>query len=127
MRWYAVPVLPGEHVTAETGTGFVHTAPTHGQEDFEAYQRHLEVGAAACGLGRVSAARPSCAHAGHQARGRVCGRASAATSECWRWLCRGEHCMPVKTCRLVIAFACLLDQMSKFSVELRLMFHRLSA
>ncbi len=32
---FDVPVLPGEHVTADTGTGFVHTAPGHGEEDFE--------------------------------------------------------------------------------------------
>jgi isoleucyl-tRNA synthetase len=29
-----VPVLLGEHVTTEAGTGAVHTAPGHGQEDF---------------------------------------------------------------------------------------------
>ena len=29
-----VPVLLGEHVTLETGTGAVHTAPAHGQEDY---------------------------------------------------------------------------------------------
>ncbi|MFW5926620.1 MAG: isoleucine--tRNA ligase [Wenzhouxiangella sp.] len=32
---YRVPVILGEHVTTETGTGAVHTAPGHGQEDFE--------------------------------------------------------------------------------------------
>ncbi|MEN8236349.1 MAG: isoleucine--tRNA ligase [Pseudomonadota bacterium] len=32
---FTVPLLPGKHVTTETGTGFVHTAPGHGQEDFE--------------------------------------------------------------------------------------------
>jgi len=32
---FAVPVLPGAHVTADTGTGFVHTAPGHGEDDFE--------------------------------------------------------------------------------------------
>ncbi|HVW73824.1 MAG TPA: isoleucine--tRNA ligase [Rhizomicrobium sp.] len=32
---FEVPVLPGAHVTADTGTGFVHTAPGHGEEDFE--------------------------------------------------------------------------------------------
>jgi isoleucyl-tRNA synthetase len=32
---FSVPVLSGEHVTADTGTGFVHTAPGHGEEDFE--------------------------------------------------------------------------------------------
>ncbi len=29
-----VPVLLGEHVTTDAGTGAVHTAPGHGQEDF---------------------------------------------------------------------------------------------
>ena len=29
------PVVLGEHVTLEAGTGFVHTAPGHGREDFE--------------------------------------------------------------------------------------------
>ena len=32
---FVVPVLPGDHVTADTGTGFVHMAPGHGEEDFE--------------------------------------------------------------------------------------------
>lgn len=30
-----VPVILGEHVTVETGTGAVHTAPAHGVEDFQ--------------------------------------------------------------------------------------------
>jgi len=29
------PILVGEHVTLEAGTGAVHTAPGHGQEDYE--------------------------------------------------------------------------------------------
>jgi isoleucyl-tRNA synthetase len=29
-----IPILLGEHVSAEDGTGAVHTAPGHGQEDF---------------------------------------------------------------------------------------------
>src|SRR5690606_21077637 len=29
-----VPIILGEHVSAEDGTGAVHTAPGHGQEDF---------------------------------------------------------------------------------------------
>lgn len=29
------PILLGDHVTLEAGTGLVHTAPAHGQEDFE--------------------------------------------------------------------------------------------
>ncbi|MGD0189725.1 MAG: isoleucine--tRNA ligase [Rhizomicrobium sp.] len=41
---FDVPLLPGEHVTADTGTGFVHTAPGHGEEDFELGRAHkLEV------------------------------------------------------------------------------------
>ena len=32
---FEVPLLAGEHVTDDTGTGFVHTAPGHGTEDFE--------------------------------------------------------------------------------------------
>jgi isoleucyl-tRNA synthetase len=31
----ACPVVTGEHVTLEAGTGLVHTAPGHGQEDYE--------------------------------------------------------------------------------------------
>ena len=32
---FDVPLLDGDHVTDDTGTGFVHTAPSHGREDFE--------------------------------------------------------------------------------------------
>ncbi|MBE2276132.1 MAG: isoleucine--tRNA ligase [Rhodobacteraceae bacterium] len=32
---YDVPMLPGEHVTDEAGTGFVHTAPSHGDDDYQ--------------------------------------------------------------------------------------------
>jgi isoleucyl-tRNA synthetase len=32
---FSVPLLNGDHVTDDTGTGFVHTAPGHGREDFE--------------------------------------------------------------------------------------------
>lgn len=31
---FPVPLLPGSHVTLEAGTGLVHTAPSHGVEDF---------------------------------------------------------------------------------------------
>lgn len=37
-----IPIVLGEHVTLDTGTGAVHTAPAHGQEDyFMAKQYHL--------------------------------------------------------------------------------------
>jgi isoleucyl-tRNA synthetase len=32
---FAVPLLAGDHVTEDTGTGFVHTAPGHGRDDFD--------------------------------------------------------------------------------------------
>ncbi|WP_323010119.1 isoleucine--tRNA ligase [Paracoccus sp. (in: a-proteobacteria)] len=32
---YDVPMLPGEHVTEDAGTGFVHTAPSHGDDDYQ--------------------------------------------------------------------------------------------
>ncbi len=39
-----VPVILGEHVTTEAGTGAVHTAPAHGQDDFVVgTQYNLEV------------------------------------------------------------------------------------
>ncbi len=34
---YDVPMIDGDHVTEEAGTGFVHTAPSHGQEDYDAF------------------------------------------------------------------------------------------
>jgi isoleucyl-tRNA synthetase len=37
---FAVPLLEGAHVTGEDGTGFVHTAPGHGREDFEIWMEH---------------------------------------------------------------------------------------
>jgi isoleucyl-tRNA synthetase len=37
---FNVPLLSGEHVTADTGTGFVHTAPGHGTEDFEIWEQN---------------------------------------------------------------------------------------
>ncbi len=34
---YEVPMIDGDHVTDEAGTGFVHTAPSHGADDYEAF------------------------------------------------------------------------------------------
>lgn len=42
---FTVPMLDGDHVTDDAGTGFVHTAPGHGREDFDAWMaqaRELE-------------------------------------------------------------------------------------
>ena len=49
---FFVPLLAGDHVTDDTGTGFVHTAPGHGRDDFEiwtANARSLEE----CGISSV--------------------------------------------------------------------------
>ncbi|MEH7828317.1 isoleucine--tRNA ligase [Gemmobacter denitrificans] len=36
IEWnYDVPMLPGDHVTDDAGTGFVHTAPSHGDDDYQ--------------------------------------------------------------------------------------------
>jgi isoleucyl-tRNA synthetase len=35
-----VPIVLAEHVTTESGTGLVHTAPAHGVEDFQVGQRY---------------------------------------------------------------------------------------
>jgi len=41
---FDVPVLAGDFVTGETGTGFVHIAPGHGQDDYELGRKnHIEV------------------------------------------------------------------------------------
>jgi isoleucyl-tRNA synthetase len=37
---YDVPMLPGDHVTDDAGTGFVHTAPSHGDDDYQIGQKH---------------------------------------------------------------------------------------
>ena len=37
-----VPLLAGDHVTDDAGTGFVHTAPSHGREDFDAWMSNIK-------------------------------------------------------------------------------------
>ena len=37
---FDVPLIDGDHVTDDAGTGFVHTAPSHGREDFDAWMHH---------------------------------------------------------------------------------------
>ncbi|MDD7911344.1 isoleucine--tRNA ligase [Pseudovibrio exalbescens] len=39
---FFVPVLAGDHVTDDAGTGFVHTAPGHGAEDFQMFLDNRE-------------------------------------------------------------------------------------
>jgi isoleucyl-tRNA synthetase len=35
-----IPMLPGDHVTDDAGTGFVHTAPSHGDDDYQMGLKH---------------------------------------------------------------------------------------
>jgi isoleucyl-tRNA synthetase len=37
---FSVPLLAGDHVTDDAGTGFVHTAPGHGADDYEVWKAH---------------------------------------------------------------------------------------
>ena len=37
---FNVPLLAGDHVTDDAGTGFVHTAPGHGQDDYQLWLAH---------------------------------------------------------------------------------------
>ena len=37
---FAVPLLSGDHVTDDAGTGFVHTAPGHGADDYAVWLSH---------------------------------------------------------------------------------------
>ncbi|MEP2943755.1 MAG: isoleucine--tRNA ligase [Hyphomicrobiales bacterium] len=34
---FTIPMLNGDHVTDDAGTGFVHTAPSHGRDDFDVW------------------------------------------------------------------------------------------
>ena len=40
---FIVPLFDGEHVTEDTGTGFVHTAPGHGREDFDIWTKNASL------------------------------------------------------------------------------------
>lgn len=37
---FGVPLLAGDHVTDDAGTGFVHTAPGHGADDYQVWLAH---------------------------------------------------------------------------------------
>ncbi|WP_028487184.1 isoleucine--tRNA ligase [Thiomicrorhabdus chilensis] len=54
-----VPLILGDHVTTEAGTGCVHTAPGHGQEDFAVGLKYdLEVDCPVDGRGNYVAGTP---------------------------------------------------------------------
>jgi isoleucyl-tRNA synthetase len=54
-----VPVITGEHVTLEAGTGLVHTAPAHGVDDYlVGKQNHLPVDSPLMSSGKFAAEEP---------------------------------------------------------------------
>lgn len=56
---FPVPLLAGGFVTTEQGTGLVHIAPSHGEDDFELGRKHgLEVPDSVAGDGTYTAAAP---------------------------------------------------------------------
>ena len=54
-----VPIICGEHVTLEAGTGLVHTAPAHGLDDYFIGQKYgLSTDSPVDAAGNFSAATP---------------------------------------------------------------------
>ena len=49
---FDVPTFPADYVTDDAGTGFVHTAPGHGADDYTTFVKHRET-FAACGTPEV--------------------------------------------------------------------------
>src|SRR4051794_10983494 len=49
---FDVPTFPADYVTDDAGTGFVHTAPGHGADDYNTFVKHRET-FAACGTPEV--------------------------------------------------------------------------
>ncbi|MBF9234933.1 isoleucine--tRNA ligase [Microvirga alba] len=49
---FQVPMLPADYVTDDAGTGFVHTAPGHGADDYNTFVKHKAV-FEACGTPQV--------------------------------------------------------------------------
>ena len=49
---FDVPVFPADYVTDDAGTGFVHTAPGHGADDYNTFVKHRET-FAQCGTPEV--------------------------------------------------------------------------
>ncbi len=83
---FPVPLLPGDHVNTETGSGFVHIAPGHGAEDFAVGMRFgLEVPRTVDAAGRFLDHVPLFAGA-HVFK--VNGQVADALQEAERLLCR---------------------------------------
>ena len=55
---YDVPLLPGDFVTDDAGTGFVHMAPSHGADDYELFVRNGLVDRMTHNVGEDSSFRP---------------------------------------------------------------------
>ena len=93
---FDVPVLPGDFVTTEAGTGFVHIAPGHGEEDFVLGRKHgIEVPETVDGDGtfyRLGAAVRRRVHVIQGRRAGLCrvagGRRAAGARQRW--------CIPIR-------------------------------
>ena len=107
-----VPVMLGDHVTAEDGTGAVHTAPGHGQEDFAVGQKYglLEQYSAAQinpvdGRGvylpstppRTASSWPACTSGRPTSRSSTCCAPAARCSPCSKLTHSYPHCWRHKT------------------------------
>jgi isoleucyl-tRNA synthetase len=51
---YPVPMIDGDHVTDDAGTGFVHTAPSHGADDYECFVKRNWIGRMTHNVGEES-------------------------------------------------------------------------
>jgi hypothetical protein len=94
-----VPVILGDHVTLDAGTGAVHTAPGHGLEDYVVGRRY------GCRSTIRWAATAASSHRRRCSRASKCSTPMRTSSRCWRErpLLKGEpyhsypHCWRHKT------------------------------
>ena len=97
---FDVPVLPGGFVTADTGTGFVHIAPGHGEDDFElGVANGVEVPDTVAGrqlLSARAAVRRPHLHAGRQGRRRQ-WRGDQGARQRASLLAKGRCAIPIRT------------------------------
>ncbi len=92
---FDVPVLPADFVTSETGTGFVHIAPSHGRDDYDLCTKHkIKVPDMVDGDGRYTKEAPD--FTGYAVidkygeKGDGAKKVISALSECGALLARGK-------------------------------------
>ena len=85
-------MLPGDFVTTDSGTGLVHMAPDHGEDDFDLCKAHgIDPVFAVEGDGKYRADWPLAGRAGRVINpkfnapdGPICTRRCARRAGCWR-------------------------------------------